>query len=71
MKEQVMEIFNRVTFDGEDRQFHYDLYEKVKVLAFEIDMACPDCADKTLAFRSLHLALMHVGSAISKKDKYK
>lgn len=65
------DIFNRVTFDGDDRQYHYDLYTKVKAFAKEIDANCPDCAEKTLAFRSLHLALMHVGSAIGKKDKYK
>jgi len=65
------DIFNRVTFDGDDRQYHYDLYTKVKALAEDIDRNAPDCADKTLAFRSLHLALMHVGSAIGKKDKYK
>jgi hypothetical protein len=65
------DIFNRVTFDGDDRQYHYDLYVKVKALAEEIDRNAPDCDEKTLAFRSLHLALMHVGSAFGKKDKYK
>lgn len=65
------DIFNRVTFDGDDRQYHYDLYLKVKTLAEEMDRNAPDCAEKTLAFRSLHLALMHFGCAISKKDKYK
>lgn len=67
----VNDIFNRVTFDGDDRQYHYDLYTKVKSLASEIDANCPECAEKTLAFRALHLALMHVGSALAKKDKYK
>ena len=68
---EINEIFTRVTFDGPDRQYHYDLYNKVKSLAEEIDKNAPDCAEKTLAFRALHLALMHVGSAIAKKDKYK
>lgn len=65
------EIFTRVTFDGDDRQYHYDLYVKMTNLAKEIDANCPDCAEKTLAFRALHLALMHVGSALAKKHKYK
>lgn len=67
----VEDIFARVTFDAEDRQYHYDLYNKVKQLAHEMDKSAPECADKTLAFRALHLALMHMGSAIAKKDKYK
>ena len=67
----VNDIFTRVTFDGDDRQYHYDLYNKVMGIAHEIDKSVPDCADKTLAFRALHLALMHVGCAIGKKDKYK
>ena len=67
----VDDIFSRVTFDGDDRQFHYDLYNKVKAIAVEIDQNAPECAEKTLAFRALHLALMHTGAAIGKKDKYK
>lgn len=67
----VNDIFERVTFDDDDRQYHYDLYTKVKALANEIDANAPDCAEKTLAFRALHLALMHVGSAIAKKTKYR
>lgn len=67
----VNDIFTRVTFDADDRQYHYDLYNKVKALANEINANCPECAEKTLAFRSLHLALMHVGSAIAKKEKYR
>lgn len=65
------EIFKRVNFDGDDRQYHYDLYTKIKTLAEEMDKNAPDCPDKTLSFRALHLALMHFGSAIAKKDKYK
>ena len=67
----VNDLFNRVTFDGEDRQYHFDLSNKVKALAHDIDKNCPESAEKTLAFRALHLALMHVGCAIGKKDKYK
>lgn len=66
----VDQIFTRVTFDSDDRQYHYDLYNKVKDLANEIDANAPDCAEKTLAFRALHLALMHVGAALAKKAKY-
>lgn len=65
------DIFTRVTFDGDDRQFHYDLYNKVKSIAQEIDQNTPECAEKTLAFRALHLALMHAGSALAKKPKYR
>lgn len=71
MNDKVNAIFNRVTFDGDDRQYHYDLYEKVKKLAVEIDANTPKCEEKDLAFRALHSALMYVGCAISKKDKYK
>jgi hypothetical protein len=63
-------IFNRVTFDKEHRAFHYELYDKVKAIAREIDEQCPNSADKTLAFRSLHLALMHAGAALSRHEKY-
>lgn len=71
MSDVVADIFNRVTFDGDDRQYHYDLYNKVKELANDIDKNCPNCADKTLSFRALHLALMHAGAAIGKKEKYR
>lgn len=64
-------IFNQVTFDGADKQYHYDLTTKIKALALDIDKNVPDCAEKTLAFRALHLAVMHTGCAITKKDKYK
>ena len=67
----VNDIFTRVTFDGDDRQYHHDLQNKIKILANEINEHCPDCPDKTLAFRALHLGLMHVASALAKKDKYK
>jgi len=67
----VDDIFARVTFDGDDRQYYYDLGTKVKNVARDIDANCPDCAEKTLAFRALHLALMHVEGAIAKKHKYK
>ncbi len=65
------DIFNRVTFEDDDRQYHYDLYVKVKALAEDLDRNAPDCAEKTLAFRALHLALMHAGCALGKKDKYR
>lgn len=67
----INDIFKQVTFDGDDRQYHYDLSIKVKALAVSIDANCPDSAEKTLAFRALHLALMHVECALAKKDKYK
>ncbi len=67
----VNDIFNQVIVDGDDRQYHYDLYNKIKGIAHDIDSRVPECAEKTLAFRALHLALMHTGTAIGKKDKYK
>lgn len=67
----VNEIFKHVTFDGEDRQYSYELFTKVKALAEEIDKAAPECCDKKLAFRAMNVALMHVNNALGKKDKYK
>lgn len=63
-------IFERVVFDEADRAYHFELYEKVKSLAREIDDKCPDSAEKTLAFRAFHLGLMHVGTALSRQEKY-
>lgn len=65
------DIFERVTFDEEDRQLHSELYSDVKGIAKKMDEKAKDCAEKTLAFRALHLALMHFGAALSKADKYK
>ena len=67
----VDDIFMRVTLDRVDRQYHNDLYQKIHAIAKDIDANCPDSAEKTLAFRALHQALMHSGSALSKKNKYK
>lgn len=67
----VNDIFHRIVFDQEDRDYHFDLYNKVKEIAADIDNKCPDSAEKTLAFRAFHLALMHVGAALSKQEKYK
>jgi len=66
----ISDIFNRVTFDGDDRQYFYDLTNKFKAIATEIDTKCPECAEKTLALRALHLALMHAETALAKKKKY-
>lgn len=67
----VDEIFNRVMFDDTDRAIHTECYAAVKQIAQVIDETTPDCDDKTLAFRALHLALMHYGAALAKQDKYK
>jgi len=64
-------MFDRVTFDGEDRQYNYNLHIKVKEMAADLDKNAPDCAEKTLAFRSLHLFLMHAEIALGKKTKYR
>lgn len=66
----VDDIFNRVVFDKDDRAYHFELYNTVKEIANGIDERCPNSPDKTLAFRALHLALMHVGAALAKADKY-
>jgi hypothetical protein len=67
----VEEIFNRVVFDKEDRDYHFSLYNAVKELANGINEKCPDSPEKTLAFRAFHLGLMHVGAALAKHEKYK
>jgi hypothetical protein len=66
----VNDIFKRVVFDGDDRQYHFNLFNKIKSLAEDIHANAPDCDDKTLAFRALHMALMHAENAIAKKVKY-
>lgn len=63
-------IFNRVVFDAEDRAYHFELYNKVKEFASEINERCPDSAELTLAMRSFHMGLMHVGAALAKHEKY-
>lgn len=67
----INDIFNRVVFDEADRALHFALYNQMREIAETMDVNAPESADKTLAFRSMHLALMHYGSALSKKDKYK
>lgn len=68
MSEQIVnEIFGRVTFDEEDRKLHCALYNQIKDLAHVMDANAPESAEKTLTFRALHLALMHYGTALSKK----
>jgi hypothetical protein len=66
-QQMIDDIFNRVTFDEVDRALHYALYESVKDIASVMDVNAPESAEKTLAFRALHLALMHYGSALAKK----
>lgn len=68
--DQVNEIFNRVVFDEGDRKVHQTAYNDVKLIAACMDAAAPDGPDKTLAFRALHLALMHFGAALSRHKKY-
>lgn len=70
-KELINDIFNRVKFDEIDRDMHSFLYNKFKQIAELMDDKAPECEDKTLAFKAMHLSLMHYGSALSKKDKYK
>ena len=70
-KELVDDIFKRTIFDECDRALHAALYNQMKELAKVMDVNAPECADKTLAFRAMHLSLMHYGAALSKKEKYK
>lgn len=67
----INDIFDRVTFDETDRAVHKESYAAVKQIAQVMDEVAPDCDDKTLAFRALHLALMHFGAALSRQEKYK
>ncbi len=67
----VDDIFNRVVFDEIDRAIHKESYSAVKQIAQVMDEATPECEDKVLAFRALHLALMHFGAALSRHHKYK
>ena len=66
----VDEIFRRVQFDTSDVQVHNRAYSAVKEIAEIMDSTAVDCAEKTLAFRALHVALMHFGAALSKNPKY-
>ena len=65
------DIFNRVVFDDQDRQIHKTAYDDIASIANGMNEAAPDSPDKTLAFRALHLALMHFGAALSRHPKYK
>lgn len=67
----VEDMFERVKFDAIDINLHDAAYGAIKQIAKIMDAGAPDCADKTLALRALHLALMHFGSALSKNEKYK
>lgn len=66
----VEQIFKRVTFDDVDKRIHQEIVEAIKQIAQVIDESTPDCAEKMLAFRALHLATMHFGNALSKQNKY-
>lgn len=67
----VDEIFHRVYFDQMDKEIHSSAYEMVKKVAQFMDESSPGCAEKTLALRALHLAVMHFGTALAKNEKYK
>jgi hypothetical protein len=71
MMSMIDDIFNRVVFDEEDRNVHRESYVDLKEIARKMDASAPDGPDKTLAFRALHLALMHFGAALSRHPKYK
>ncbi len=64
------EIFNRVVFDEEDRSTHKAAYADIEEIAERMLAAAPKGPDLTLAFRALHLALMHFGAALSRHPKY-
>lgn len=67
---QVEEIFKRVRFDEADRQIHEEFYRKVKDIAISIGSSTPKCREQSLAFTHLQEALMWVGVALSKQEKY-
>jgi hypothetical protein len=66
----VNEIFDRVAFDEIDRTIHQESYQAIKQIARVMDEVAPDSVDKILAFRALHVALMHFGAALSRQKKY-
>jgi hypothetical protein len=67
----VDDIFHRVLFDEKDVCLYQVIYDAVKQVGNMMDDNVPNCAEKTLAIRALHLACMHFGSALGKQDKYK
>ena len=67
----VEELFNRVVFDEEDRAYHKELYTKMKELCLDIEKKCPHNEALGLAFQAFSVGLMHIGSALSRADKYK
>lgn len=70
MSKLINDIFARVVFTEEDRALHKNMYSQIKNFALEHNEAIPECAEKTLALRSLHSALMYFGAAIAKKEIY-
>lgn len=67
----VEELFNRVVFDEEDRAYHKELYAKIKEICQDIEKNVPHNDALGLAFNAFSLGLMHVGSALSRAEKYK
>lgn len=65
------ELFNRVVFDEEDRAYHKELYVKVNELCKDIESKCPHNEALGLAFQAFSVGLMHIGSALSRAEKYK
>lgn len=66
----VNDIFDRVVFDKFDGALYKESHSAIKQIAQVMNKVAPDCDEKTLAFRALHLALMHFGAALTKQDKY-
>lgn len=65
------DLFKRVVFDQDDRDYHFKAYATIKDLANEIDSKCPDSDAKQSVFQALHLGLMYLGAALSKQEKYR
>lgn len=70
MSQLTDEIFKRVTFDEADRAIHYDFYETIKEFAETIESITPKCREQSLAFTHLQEALMWIGAALAKQEKY-
>lgn len=66
----VDEMFARVKFDSQDLGIHEAAYDAVKQIAHVFEEAAPQCSEKILALRALHVALMHFGTALAKHEKY-
>ena len=65
-------IFLHHQFDPEDAHHFSKLYNQLASICFQMcgPDQIPNCPDKTLAYRSIKIALYHFEHAIMQKEKY-